>query len=756
MNHFWAQEGTVGWRGVSYASITIDLERVEPIAGVALHTAVGKRGVRWPQAVLVLTSDDGQTYRLVGDLVALDRRLGRPWPRDFTPHRLATDQLRTRGRFLRCLIVPGPGVPGAFVDEVEVVRGPTKLLQGAPLGETVGTMDALFARWSVAHAVRRRFDLDLAGVEQAIRSAGGFEQRTRVELLGRLSEVAKTLRSDHVTPEPSSAVLPLGEDHARLFGLQAALWRAVRRPNLVYWVRPTWDPLDLYALPPASSAGRIDMHLMRGEHRAAAFCLANSSDRPIAVSMRLEGMCDSAARCISLAGVRWTDTSFGRAVATAIEAGERADDEVVATIYPGLVRQVWLDGCVPRVSGDEDTDGLNGEQAGTLVVAAEGVEELRIPVALHVYPLGFPRQTTLMLGGWSYTNGNGHLGITETNRQALVEHLQNRLVNAPWATSSVMTQYKFTEGGVLELDTREFDRWIAEWPAAKRFHVSFSASNRFAGAEMGTVEFEQRVGQWISAWVGHLRGKGIGADRLALLLQDEPYEGIDVRPLLAWARAIERAEPEVLIWEDPTYTDPALAPQEVFEVSDVLCPNRPMWLAAGAEFAQFYLQQRRDGRELQFYSCSGPAHLLDPYSYYRLQAWHCWQAGATGCFFWSFSDNSGVSSWFPYLAKAGPYTPLFIDEMTVARGKQMEAIREGMQDYEYLAMLRAAVKKAKAAGQSDTLTAEAEALLAGAADEVLGAQDASRLPWSDPKDRTIADSVRLRILRALLELQTVK
>jgi hypothetical protein len=141
--------------------------------------------------------------------------------------------------------------------------------------------------------------------------------------------------------------------------------------------------------------------------------------------------------------------------------------------------------------------------------------------------------------------------------------------------------------------------------------------------------------------------------------------------------------------------------------------------------------------------------LLDPYSYYRLQAWQCWQVGGTGSFFWALGDNSGSSSWNEYFAKAGPFTPLFLDEATVTAGKHMEALRESAEDYEYFVMLRAAVQKARAAARADAAVAAAEQLLRTAADEVLAADGAATLRWHEPKDRTLADRARERILHAL-------
>jgi hypothetical protein len=208
----------------------------------------------------------------------------------------------------------------------------------------------------------------------------------------------------------------------------------------------------------------------------------------------------------------------------------------------------------------------------------------------------------------------------------------------------------------------------------------------------------------------------------------------------------------VLIWEDPAYRDPREGRPEMYAVSDILCPNRPMWLSAARRFEDFYLDQQEQGRILQLYSCSGPAKLLDPYSYYRLQAWHCWQIGATGSFFWAFGDNSRVSSWNEYAAEDGPYTPLFLDDGSVTAGKHMEAIRESVEDYEYLVMLKQAVDRAESANEPRPGLEEARRLLRTAAEEVLADADPQQLIWHAPKNRDHADAVRIRILQCLTAL----
>jgi len=746
--YFWTQKGTVGWRSAPYATVVVDLGRVEPIAGVALTTAAGAAQVTWPLAIHVLTSEDGKTYRDAGELVALDHKQNGPWPEAYAIRRLITGELKTRGRFVQFVMVPLPGGPYMFVDEVEVFRGPEALLDGEPSGKVVADVADFYRKGRLQRAVGHRLLADGTAIGDAIRKAELDEPAQR-RLIAELETARQQFRPEEVTGDASfRAVLPLNDAHGRLFAVQAGLWRKLGRPGLSAWVPPTWDPVDLTAVPPDGPARPIEVHTMRGEYRAAAFNLANSTDRALTARLHFEGLPGSPTPgCVTVHEVAWTDTSRGVPVAAALPEARREGQAWVVRVVPGLVRQVWLT--------FHATDVEPGHYEGKIVVGAEGVDTPDVPVRLRVWPMEFPRRTTLRLGGWSYTNSGGIYGITPQNREKLVEHLQSHFVNAPWATGGVMMRFDFdpNDPARVRLDTKSFDQWVELWPDADRYMVFLSVPTSCAGAKMGTPEFERRVGAWISAWVRHMNGKGIAPEQLGLLIRDEPHEGSDdVEPIVAWARAIKAAEPGVLIWEDPTYRDPTKAPPELFEVCDVLCPNRPMWLERAKLFEPFYLDQQRKGKELQSYSCSGPARLLDPYSYYRLQAWHCWHFGATGSFFWAFGDNSGSSSWNEYLTQAGPYTPLFLDDETVTPGKQMEAIRESVEDYECFVMLREAVKRSKAAGGAEAAIARAERLLAGAAEQVLTAEGVDQIHWHEPKDRTQADAVRVEILETLAQL----
>jgi len=744
--HFWTQKGTVGWRSVPYVTVTVDMGRVEPISGVSWRTAAGAAGVSWPAAIRIHVSYDGKTYHDVGDLVRLDESEP-PRPSGYAVRTLVTHKLRTHGQYIRFMgILSGAYL---FVDEVEVFRGPDSLLQASAGGTPVKSLEEARDHWRMESAIRRRFEADATGLAKVI-GASGLPAAVKENLGKRATEIRDDLLRTRSVPQAPTfrAILPFNDRHADLFGIQARVWKETGHGPLTAWAACPWDPLELFPAALPSAAGQIEVHTMRGEFRCAAFNLANTTDKPIRVSIRFAGIPEVPTPAyVTVCEVPWTDTVAGQPVAAALPDAPRTADGWQVSVLPGLIRQVWLTFHV--------TDLPAGEHRGNVVVETEGSADLRLPLRLHVYPLSFPARTTLQVGGWSYTDGPSVYAITPANHKPLVEHLRSRFVNAPWATAAVMSAFTFGESNPprIELDTRRFDDWLDQWPDAAAYFVFSAVGNTFAGAKIGTEAFNQRVGIWISAWVKHLEKRGVQPDQLGLLLVDEPrtHEHDDV--IIPWAKAIRAAEPRVRIWEDPIYHKPADGRPEMYELSHILCPNRPMWLAADKSFAEFYLDQQKRGRTLQLYSCSGPARLLDPYSYYRLQAWHCWKIGATGSFFWAFGDAGRTpSSWNEYLAPSGPYTPLFLDAQSITAAKQMEGIRESVEDYEYFVMLRQAVDRASAAGKSGTAVDQARSLLEKGAGEVLDAQGVNDLGWLAPKDRAKADAVRIRLLQSLTEL----
>ena len=83
-------------------------------------------------------------------------------------------------------------------------------------------------------------------------------------------------------------------------------------------------------------------------------------------------------------------------------------------------------------------------------------------------------------------------------------------------------------------------------------------------------------------------------------------------------------------------------------------------------------------------------------------------------------------------------------------GKHLEAVREGVQDYEYFAMLDRAIQEA---AQGSPAVEEARRLLERLPASVLKAAG-QETHWLSESDRTLADEARIRVLAALTALTT--
>lgn len=724
--YFWTQKTTVGWQNAGSATITIDLGSVQPICGISFNTAAGVAGVEWPLGISILTSDDGKKFFFAGELVELDAGHGGPPRGKYAVHRYWTGDLKTHGRYVMLLVAPGG--PFTFVDEIEIYKGQPELLDLPFKGE--GITDAGAYRRHLA--VMRRLREDLRTVRE-------------VDTNGRLSNEVQVIgREISEMPIHSGgtfrAILPLNETHRKIFCAQAALWRDKGIKPLTVWQANPWDPLSLTDPPPRDVNDRLEMVMMQNECRSVAMNIANAGEQAVTLQLDLRNEPPvTSSRWISVHEVAWTDTKSGKPVAAALPEAKQDAGNYLINVPAGMVRQVWF---------TINSSGIKPGKYKPGIVLTGGDSRKKIPLALRISKVTFPDRPMLSVGGWDYTDTDVHYGITRENMDAVISHLRERFVDSPWATSGVMPASR---------DTANFDRWLSRWPGARQYCIFLSVGEKFDGTTMGIPEFDKKVGAWIRFWADHAVKKGLKPEQIRLLLVDEPHEAKAEAVIIPWAKAIRAAGTGVKIWEDPTYSDPSKASREMMQLCDVLCPNRPMMLSGGQTFRDYYRQLRNDsGKELDYYSCSGPVRSLDPYSYHRLQAWTCWQQGAKSSFFWAFGDTGGGSSWNEYEMRGGAsYTPLFLDDTSVTAGKHMEAIRESVEDYEYLAMLKSKLGQLEETRQNPAIAA-ARKLLSEAADRVLNAPDAGKIYWNDPKDRGMADAARVQILEALEQLEGIR
>lgn len=742
--YFWVQKGCVGWSKRSPVTITIDLGKVEPIGGLSFSTAAGTAGVFWPRAIFLLVSQDGKGYYFVDDLVKLSAEYGLPPEKGYATHKFVTNKLRTKGRFVRLVIIPSGAY--AFCDEIEVYRGSDELLSQPIKGERIGDVMEFVNAMKTDAGARKRLFSDVETMKEMVENSS-LPKARKQELLSSLRSLrSKVSELSRIKPEGFKAIVPFNEVHAETLAINAELLRARGFPPLCAWYKHRWNPLLPWEAPerPPSEPPELSVALMSGEYRSVAFCLTNATDVPVTVRIRIEDLPIAP----KVHEVLFTDTQEGKVIADALPLARKADGGSEIRIPAGMTKQIWLT--------FHPTDTPSGDYEGKVVVEGGPERPLHLPLRLHVSKIRFPRKPSLSLCAWDYADGPSY-GLTPRNLEAALEDMREHFYDSPWSRSSTAPWPKAEEldgeGNLKgELDFSRFDRWVRMWSGARRYFVFLSVGRSFVGIPMGTERFRRAVSRWAATWAKHNREVlGLKPKQVGLLLVDEPHSSEQDRIIVQWAKAIKAGTDDFLIWEDPTHREPwKTALPELFEICDALCPNLNIFYGGGERSFEFYRSLREEkGKKLWFYQCSGPARLLDPYYYHRLLAWHCFRHGAVGMGFWAYADTGWSDVWNEYAARRTIYSPVYIGEDFVVTSKHWEAVREGVEDYEYLRMLRDAVGRTK----DSELARKAEKLLREAIEAVAGSHDAKLLHWEVPKDRTAADRMRLRILSMLEKIE---
>jgi hypothetical protein len=738
---FWTQRTTVGWNRVSPVFIAIDLGQEAPIAGASYNTAAGMAGVEFPRSIEVVVSPDGKTWRDVGDLVAAsDQQNGPPPSQGYAVHRYWTDQWHARGRWVGFVVTAGGDLEFSFVDEVEVYRDPHPPAAASKEGVT-GISGLL-----IQHGALHRMNSDLERLQNLVASAA-LSRDSRANLQGQLDRLKATRPAAYRAHDPETfrATLPLADWHEGLFRTQAALWSSRGVAPLDVWVPASpYDPVPYLtdAPVPATAQRSARLALMRGETRSVAVNIVNSREKPVVVQARVEGLPGGIGPdSLRLQTAGWTDTRSGTPVATALSPLPPDG----WTIPAGTVGQLWMTLRAPA-------SVVPGEYTPRIVITSSQGDRKAVPLSLTIAPMTFPERTALHLGGWDYTDGEMY-SVTARNRDALVRYLKELDVDLPWASRQTLPAGRYDEAGqtLAPPDTARFDRWVERWKGASRYNVTVMVGDTFDGVRVGTDSFARKVGAWVRFWASHARSLGLQPRQLALLLVDEPNSPQKAERAIAWAEVIQQAAAGVQVWENPDWSDPRQLPSRLTKLCDVLCPQREMWLQAPDAFAAVY-RSRPGTVQLGLYSVGEHSLILDPYAFYRLLAWQCFAVGATEEHFWSFSDNGSSSAWNPYTAQRVSCTPFLLEPDHVVPTKQAEAMREGMEDYETLDMLRRAVEARRRSNPQDPRLAQAEQLLSRGVQETLATASSRRaLAWEEPKERTRADRVREQALRWLTE-----
>ncbi|MDO5581512.1 MAG: hypothetical protein Q4G69_10265 [Planctomycetia bacterium] len=754
--HFWTQKGTVGWAHCPMVLITIDLGKVEPISHLSFTSAAGRAGVTWPYAAVVLVSEDGKKFFQTDEIMKSEvERSAIPFDNEkYAIRKITSKNLRTKGRFVQlALFTFGPFI---FTDEIEIFRGPESLLQEPIQGTPIESIKEYGDKLRTGILIHKRYESDVRDLNEKLitLSRKGKLDELLKNLLFKTTETTRNkLRNRPVPEDPSfKTIFPYNEDHARLFALHGLLWNQEYGFTFKAEAVNRWEKYSPFDVDPGKSVPS-SVDLIKGEKRSIAVNLYNAMEEPVDVFAEVDNKGKNILPAISLFHVPWTDTLQSVPVQAALVPvkldGAKSDS---ITVYPGLAAQIWITIDGSRISEPGNYDFT------LLFKNKEGEKIAEKNASFKLWPIDFPKKTSLFIGGWDYTNSLPAYSVNEKNLHSFLRICRENHVNAPWGNPRIMMQYKLTDNKntPVEIDTKSMENWLKLWSDAKEYFIFLSAGGSFGKHKVNTPEFEDSVGKWAALWRDWFKKKGVDPHRIHLLVVDEPgLSHASIDNLVAWGKAIKKTAPEFHIWEDPIFSNPTKMPESVLSISDVLCPNRPQWLANPKEFTKYYPEAQKSGKTLHFYSCSGPVRLLDPYNYFLLQAWHCFQIGAKASFFWALGDGADASSWNEYLLSRNGFTPMFIDpnDSQVFSAKQLAAIGESAQDYEILSMLAGEIEKSSSDPKKKDAAEKAKKVLKEGVDRVLSSPGTDKIEWKTVTDRSLADQVRKEVLEQLLLLK---
>ena len=388
------------------------------------------------------------------------------------------------------------------------------------------------------------------------------------------------------------------------------------------------------------------------------------------------------------------------------------------TVRRGHNQPLWVEIFVPVTAHP-------GKYTGSARISLGGTVQFSVPVNLTVWRFTLPSTSTLKssfgLSGINalkqhrgrYTNDEDLHSITNLYTKAALLH------RISTHGGSMQTPKFSYSAGRMQLDWREYDAEVGPYlngvaiPEGEPLHGARATSAEVRTPKVFETEEQEKL-YW-REWTRHFQGKG-WSDRLFLYLWDEPATR-DFPEVLKRGRVSVQAEPRLRNLVTVPFT------RELEEVVHVWVPLvNCLELKPG--FADFcdatppleaYARQTQTGKSLWFYqSCAShgcnivggqyfvgwPSYMIDmPGAANRVMQWLAWKFHMEGELYYSVNESFGQNNdpWVNVRLFGGNgdgtlFYPGHPDRIGGRTGIPIESIRlklvrEGMEDYEYLAML---------------------------------------------------------------------
>jgi lysophospholipase L1-like esterase len=620
------------------------------------------------------------------------------------------------------------------LDEIEIYSDAEGAIPTPRTAQVFSDGPAGMVSYRLYHAVNQRLSRDLEALRQKLAMASVSD-----DVKGRLTLELNQLEHERQRmPVPRSdgfrAILPLNQLHERVFAVQAGLWKAQHAPRLRLWQTNRWDPLSSLE-EPSDVPPALSVRMARSAFVSDVLNLTNSDAQSLDVHLSLT---DLPVGCYELFEVPLVDTHELEPVAAALVPLTAEHGAFSVPIPAGMTRQVWVRFC---------SRGLKeGKYTGRLRVTIDGDAGASedVAVSVEVFPVSMPPSFSLRLGGWDYPAA-GTYEVTVENLGAYVSMLRGSTASTSRGATTPTGKYD-ADGNLIEKPSRQpMEQWLDRWPEARIYAVV--TGHVFP---LHTPNRQKMIAQWARDWAEYLQGRGVTANQVAIMMQDEPTSAEELDAILKTGTAIKQSVPGFKIFNDIHFPDPTRTPPAMAEVMkrscDIQCFALGHLLQEPAANEAFMKSYARSDLEWWCYTGGDSHRLTDPYVTWLARSWFCFANNLSGAHFWSFGDGNGGFSWNEYLNNGVTRSPLYLAKDSITASKSMEAMREGAQDYELLKMVR---ESCNAENLPDDQAERLRRILSDGVSRVLASHSAKGMMWNVPKDRSVADDVRCEMLKSL-------
>jgi len=348
-------------------------------------------------------------------------------------------------------------------------------------------------------------------------------------------------------------------------------------------------------------------------------------------------------------------------------------------------------------------DTKPGMHKGTIRLLMRGIEPVEVPLEVTVHSFVLPRRPTLRNTTWWSPQA-----IDRARDKTFLKKLYSEMARYRQAADPVLPQpgLNIHDDGSVSVDLDEYGKMAAycldelgmsrlffprvggAWYTNLYFlwHAPVVLKQRWYGVRIFgpdyelTPRFRKSFGDYVRQVSDYFRARG-WLGRVYMTTMDEPHTADDLKALANFGRFVKSVAPEVRLF-CTTYPRP-----ELYGVIDTWCPQ---------QFDETNVRARQAaGDQFMFYK--NWLHLIDmPLVDPRLEGWIAWRTRAVGWLTYATMGrwrrawdepyavypNTGIKAWglglwwYPALLKPKVLTSV-----------RWEMMREGAEDYEYLALL---------------------------------------------------------------------